>query len=153
MALLFSSIKWSRKIKCKISIELGPRGYPIVLDGATIDIIGTPTYKFNANNIPWNLKDKEFDIFIGLQVLEHLDDKISILKEIKRISNKAIISLPLEWKLDINKVNKELYDTHNLLTLSMIEEWFNAANIIPTKAIICPPWRNKRIIYIFDNFN
>lgn len=43
-----------------------------------------------------SFKDKSFDLAISLEVLEHLSNPQKALKEIKRVSNKFIISVPYE---------------------------------------------------------
>lgn len=42
------------------------------------------------------LKDKQIDILLMIDVLEHVEDPIAVLKEIKRITNFAIFKVPLE---------------------------------------------------------
>ena len=56
-----------------------------------------PKMIVKKNNI-YNLsfKDKSFDLVISLEVLEHLSNPQKALKEIKRVSNKFIISVPYE---------------------------------------------------------
>ncbi len=66
------------------AIELGKRSYP--------DILIT---KGDIYNLPY--KDKEFDLVLCTEVLEHLEDPKRALKELIRVSNKyLVLSVPNE---------------------------------------------------------
>lgn len=80
-------------------IELGCYKFSILRDCDIMDkteyIVGSILH--DANIVPWNIPDKKYDIFIALQVLEHLKDQKAVFREIQRISNNALISLPYKW--------------------------------------------------------
>ena len=56
----------------------------------------------NAHNLPF--KDKEFDIAVLGEILEHVEDPIQVLKEAKRVANKIVITVPneYEWTEELN---------------------------------------------------
>ena len=88
----------------------------------------------NLNNIPYPIKDKQFDLFIALQVWEHLTNQIEAFKEVRRVSHNAILSFPYKWKG--NRVHDISEDD--------ISRW--TSNIIPVKVI---PIQN-RLIYVWS---
>jgi SAM-dependent methyltransferase len=51
----------------------------------------------DLNIIPYPFADKQFDCFVALQVMEHLENHPDIFKEIKRISKNIILSFPFMW--------------------------------------------------------
>lgn len=102
------------------ALELGPYKFSIV-KSKNVDVIDIESHIENstihdANKIPWPCNDKQYDLFIGLQVLEHLDNKEAVFKEIQRISKYAIISLPYRWR------NSE--PGHNDIDENVIFQWF-----------------------------
>jgi len=88
----------------------------------------------NLNIVPYPIKDKQFDLFIALQVWEHLTNQIEAFKEVRRISHNAILSFPYKWKGD---------KTHDV-SKDDISRW--TSNITPVKVI---PIQN-RLIYVWS---
>ena len=140
-----------RKIKPKTILELG--SYKINLTNNSdnmdinedyIDIDNTNNKKYiqDGSTLPWDIEDKYYDVFIGLQVFEHLGDNQSdIFKEVMRVSKNAIISLPYLWDKPEDKM-------HHMIDDEKIKEWTN--NILPEKIIyIKIPSSRKRVIYFF----
>lgn len=87
-------------------LELGIYHMPVVKNAVTMDIDSAfnPKVIHDASKAPWPFKDKEFDLFVGLQVLEHLgksptdiEAKIRACREIKRVADYAIVSIPHLW--------------------------------------------------------
>jgi SAM-dependent methyltransferase len=52
-----------------------------------------------------NFKDKSFDLCVGIDVLEHIDNLENAVREIRRISKYAIFKIPIEKSLAIRLVN------------------------------------------------
>lgn len=128
-------------------LEVGARSFPIFPECVTMDKRDKwlPTVVQDAGTVPWPFKDKQFDLFIALQVWEHLDGKqIEAFKEVKRVAKTAIMSFPYKWK--ITEPDAE----HSNLDESVFTKWTNNE---PCKTfIIGTPVRSvKRIIYVFDN--
>lgn len=91
-------------------LEMGPYKCPLIEFEDVIDF--TDDYiehypieinkfiKHDCTKVPYPFKDKEYDLIIACQVLEHLGiegEQINIFNELERISNMAIITLPYKW--------------------------------------------------------
>jgi hypothetical protein len=120
-------------------LELGTYNKPIVRDADTMDIrdsIKNLTYKWDATKTPWPIKDKQYDLFIGLQVWEHLGDKQQeAFKEVMRISKMAVLSFPYMWECPGN--------CHHQIDIPDMDRW--TLNVEPILKI----HSTSRIIYFF----
>ncbi len=119
------------------ALELGPYKFSIIktdnVDIMDIEKYIDKTILHDANIIPWPIESKKYDLFIGLQVLEHLDNQEQIFNEIKRISQYAIISLPYKWK--------DSDENHNNIDEEVILKWTN--NLIPIHQFIIKDEKKK----------
>jgi hypothetical protein len=121
-------------------LELGAAGFPIFVDGTTMDIHQkfSPTVKHDGRVSPWPFKDKTFDLFISLQVWEHLDNKQGqAFNEVRRVAKSAILSFPYKWK------TADPLDFHNNLDETIFAKW---TGNLPARTILI----GTRMIYIFD---
>lgn len=126
-------------------IELGPGLLPIVKNSDVImnpeeDSFGKPNemkekvFTFDATTKPWPIKDKQYDLFIALQVWEHLDNKQSrAFREVMRISKMAILSFPYNWD---GGEEKPSHRAHRSIDKEIIGDW--TLNIKPEKIIEIP---------------
>ena len=93
-------------VKDPVSVlELGPHRLPLFPDGDTIDNNKglSPTYCHDAGVTPWPV-DKHYDLFIGLQVWEHLGKSQSAaFAEVMRIADRAVLSFPYKWNCPGNR--------------------------------------------------
>jgi len=128
------------------SIELGTAGISLMNFSDSMDkyekYIDNNNHKYliDAKITPWNIPDKKYDVFVALQVLEHLSpNQIEIFNEIKRISKSAIITLPYMWNCEKN-------DCHYMIDYDIINKW--TQNTKPYKTEII----NNRIMLCY-NFN
>jgi hypothetical protein len=81
----------------------------------------TKEYEHNATVVPWPIKDKEYDLFIALQVWEHLEGKQKdAFKEVMRTSKMAILSFPYMWDCPKDNAN---YPEHHMINEEIISEW------------------------------
>lgn len=123
------------------ALELGPYKHPIMKNSDVMDIkkyTDKAKYVHDASIIPWPINDKKYDLFVALQVWEHLGDKQKeAFKEVIRISRSAILSFPLNWQCEPG-------NCHNGITEEIIAEWTN--NIEPIHKIKV----GKRIVYMFN---
>lgn len=116
-------------------LELGPSFITAVKDcdimylpgidswGIPEKIIGK-SYPHDATMIPWPIEDKIYDMFIALQVFEHLGNKQKeAFQEAKRISNSMILSLPYKW--DCSNAHSGYYPSHHMIDEKIILEWAN----------------------------
>ncbi len=104
--------------------EIDSWGIPAVVNGVS--------YAHDATVIPWPLKDKQYDMFIALQVFEHLGDKQKeAFQEAKRIANSIILSLPYKW--DCTNAHEGYYPSHHMIDEETIIKWANGE--VPSKTI------------------
>lgn len=134
-------IKMVGEIKPESVLELGPALFTIVKNSdimhkPEIDDWGIPSniqstvYAHDATRIPWPIEDKKYDLFIALQVFEHLVDKqVESFREVKRIARYAILSLPYKW--DVPKDNAN-YPEHHMIDENTILGWTNGEEPIKT---------------------
>lgn len=133
-------------------LELGPgrERKTIVHDSDIMDFNfkSSPFIKYNwdATKIPWPIEDSKYDLFIALQVWEHLGNKQKeAFREVIRISKMAVLSFPLNWDT--------AGDIHHGITKEKISEW--TLRIKPIKKIKVPALskntrlNRSRIIYFF----
>jgi hypothetical protein len=145
-------------------LELGPGKFKVVSDCdimvlPEIDSWGRPEDKdgkiifHDATVKPWPINDKKYDLFIALQVWEHLSNKqVRAFREVIRTSKMAILSFPYLWDVPQNDAN---YPEHNDIDEDLIRDW--TLNIKPEKTIKISRTGEKiskgqRIIY-FWKFN
>ncbi len=144
-----------QEISFESCLELGPYKRPIVHGCDVIDIrkhLDNLTYRHDATKTPWPIDDAKYDLFIALQVWEHLQDKQQdAFREVMRIAKKAILSFPLNWDLP--------GDIHDGITEEKISEW--TLNIEPAKKIKAVKWNlsvrhpikklsRARIIFLYE---
>ena len=115
------------------SVELGPGYIPIVKNGDVIlnpldDQFGKPgetpnrVHIFDATTKHWPIADKTYDIFIALQVWEHLDGKQTrAFREVMRIAKKAVLSFPYNW--DGGVIDKPSHRAHRDIDMELIRDW------------------------------
>lgn len=85
-------------------------------------------YVLDARKTPWDIYNKKYDVFIALQVLEHLSpNQSSVFSEIQRISRYCILTLPYKWNCPQNI-------THHNIGDELINEWTN--QVKPYKKLI-----------------
>lgn len=142
-------------------LELGPGFLPIVKNSDIMinpenDQFGQPTETngkiiiHDATIKPWPINDKAYDLFLALQVWEHLDNKQSrAFREVMRISNKAILSFPYRWE---GGEEKSSHRAHRSVDKELIGDW--TLNIKPERIIEIPRTEGQfskgpRIIYFW----
>lgn len=71
-----------------------------------IDKYNIPNFvQANAEELPF--KDKEFDIAVMCEILEHIPDDVKALKEAKRVANRLVLTVPYEheWREELKPFN------------------------------------------------
>jgi hypothetical protein len=133
------------------ALELGPHLRSIVV-GADVMDRRTPTgleaegriLVHDATVAPWPVDDKQYDLFVALQVFEHLRDRQNVaFTEVRRVARNAIISLPIDWVMD------DPNDCHHRISNERALEWFHP--IAPTRSVVHHTGRRKRIVYVFED--
>ena len=102
----------------------------------------------DARRTPWPMEDDAYDLFVGLQVFEHLvDSQNAAFQEVRRIAKHAVISLPIDW------VMKDPTNTHHQISneqaLTCLEP------VVPTLLDRSRRTRagGKRLVYVFENLD
>lgn len=125
-------IKMINEIKPDSVLELGPALFTVVKNADIMrkpetDDWGIPSeirsreYLHDATKTPWPVDDKKYDLFIALQVFEHLvDSQIQAFQEVKRIARYAILSLPYKWNCPTDNAN---YPEHHMIDENTILGW------------------------------
>jgi hypothetical protein len=140
-----------RRHGLQTALELGAPVRPIVVGADVIDIKARPELDptipitiHDATQIPWPLDDKAYDLFVALQVFEHLRDRQrEAFLEVRRVARHAVISLPIDWEMDDPR------DKHHGISNERVLSWF--APIAPTRVIEGSGGRRRRLIYVFEN--
>lgn len=91
--------------------------------------------KYNLDKVPYDFKDKEFDLFIALQVWEHLNNQAEAFREVMRISKNAILSFPFQWKHGDKR--------HRGIDKARIKQWTCGVEPVKVKLI------KDRIVYVW----
>jgi hypothetical protein len=133
------------------ALELGPNVRPLIVGADVMDRIPRPdvrsTGRFvphDATVIPWPIADRRYDLFVALQVFEHLGSgQPAAFAEVRRIARHAIISLPIDWQMDDPR------NPHHGLSHDVVLSWF--APVVPTRVILGNPGNRQRLIYTFEN--
>lgn len=95
----------------------------------------------DARRCPWPIPLKSYDLFIALQVFEHLSPfQPQAFQEVRRIARHAIISLPIGWKGED--------EIHRGITPEMALEWF--APVKPTRVVMGNGGARARYVYVFE---
>ena len=120
-------------------LEAGTNGYPLFQGSSTVDVVeGRANMTFDLTQ-PWPLTDGSMDLFIALQVWEHLEGKqLQATREMMRVCRRAILSMPYCWTDPADT-------THYMLTDAEFAEW----GLRPTRRLLIPGDR-ARMIYVID---
>jgi len=133
------------------ALELGPNVRPLISGADVMDRVARPgldasgqVLLHDATATPWPIPGERYDLFVALQVFEHLgSSQRAAFAEGRRIARHAIISLPIEWEMDDPR------NPHHGIAHERVLSWF--APIEPTRVILGNPGYRQRLIYAFEN--
>lgn len=133
------------------ALELGPNLQPLIVDADVMDRMRRDGLRargrvmiHDATQQPWPVGDRAYDLFVALQVFEHLGTaQAAAFREVRRVARNAILSLPIDW------VMADPRNCHHLLSEERVLSWF--APVVPTRSVVCDPGRRKRVIYVFED--
>ena len=98
----------------------------------------------DARKIPWPFEDKQFGLFIALQVFEHLGtSQPQVFREVRRVARHAILSLPIDWETNDPK------NIHYMIPEERVLSWF--APTVPTRILEGNPGPRTRVVYVFED--
>jgi hypothetical protein len=135
----------------KNALELGVPVRPIIVGADAMDYQVRPQLQPNvpmtihdATDIPWPFGDKQYDLFLALQVFEHLGDKQpEVFREVRRVAKHAILSLPIGWNL------RDTTNIHHQISNERVLSWF--APVVPTRILEGSRGRLTRLVYVFED--
>lgn len=133
------------------ALELGPNVQPLVVAADVMDIAKRAGLRaagrvivHDATRAPWPVPDRAYDLFVALQVFEHLGTgQPAAFREVRRVARDAMLSLPIGWVMDDPR------NCHHQLTEERVLGWF--APVVPTRRVVCDPGRRTRVIYVFED--
>lgn len=135
----------------RTALELGAPVRPIIDGARVMDHVARPELDpsvpmtiHDATAVPWPFGDKAFDLFLALQVFEHLGDRQpEAFLEVRRIARHAILSLPIDWVMD------DPNNCHHLIPEERVLSWF--APVVPTRIVEGSTGDRRRLIYVFED--
>ena len=133
------------------ALELGPNARPLVVGADAMELEGRPQlaagsklYVHDATVTPWPIPVRAYDLFVALQVFEHLGNRQrEAFREVRRVARHAVISLPIDWQMP------DPTNIHHGISNDRALEWF--APVAPTRVVVGSPGARKRLIYVFED--
>jgi hypothetical protein len=140
-----------KRRKLQTALELGAPVRPIIAGAHVMDYIARPELDpsvpvtiHDATVVPWPFQDKAYDLFLALQVFEHLrDQQREAFLEVRRIARHAVLSLPIGWAME------DPHNLHHLIPEERVLSWF--APVVPTRVLEATPGDRRRLIYVFED--
>jgi hypothetical protein len=137
----------------RTAIELGAHIRPLIVGADAmvlspsddLDLEGKVVVQ-DARRTPWAVPDRAYDLFVALQVFEHLGDRQNAaFLEVCRVARHAVISLPIDWVMD------DPTNCHHGITHERALGWF--APRVPTRVVEGNAGRRRRVIYVFEDID
>jgi hypothetical protein len=133
------------------ALELGVPVRPIIVGADAMDYRVRPQLQadvpmtiHDATDIPWPFGDKQYDLFVALQVFEHLSGhQPEAFLEVRRVARHAIISLPIDW------LTSDPTNIHNQISRERVLSWF--APVVPTRILVGNGGKNTRLVFVFED--
>ena len=136
----------------RTALEVGAPVKPILTGAHVMDYRyreeldpSVPVTVHDATQVPWPFEDKQFGLFIALQVWEHLGSgQRDAFREVRRVARHAILSLPIDWEMT------DPSDIHHKISEEKVLSWF--APIEPTRIVEGNPEpRRRRLVFVFED--
>lgn len=135
------------------ALELGPNVRPLISGADVMDRVARPGLEasgtvllHDATSTPWPIDSNRYDLFVALQVFEHLGgDQPRVFREVRRIARHAVISLPIDWEME------DPHNPHHGISHEAVLSWFAPTD--PTRVIVGNPGYRQRLIYTFENLS
>jgi len=148
---LGEAVRIIRRQRVRNVLELGAPVRPVIVGADVMDVIARPELDasvpvtvHDATVAPWPFADKSYDLFLALQVFEHLGDRQpEAFREVRRVARNAIISLPIDWEMD------DPANCHHRIPEARVLSWF--APVVPTRVIEGSGGKRRRLIYVFED--
>ena len=135
-------------------LELGPYKHPLFIGSEVMESNINPDLTnaagivcHDARVVPWPFADKTFDMFVALQVFEHLDGaQRAAFIEVRRVARNAIISLPIGWR---PRALQDYLNCHFHISHTTAMRWFEPVG--PSEILRGNGWPYSRMLYVFEN--
>jgi methyltransferase family protein len=137
------------------ALELGPHLRPLIVGADAMDIKADPGLALppparvivhDATRAPWPIGDGQYDLFVALQVFEHLGTaQNAAFREVCRVARHALISVPIDWEMDDPR------NCHHRISHERALTWFLPHR--PTRVEVGNPGSRKRLIYVFEDLD
>ena len=137
------------------ALELGPHLRPVIVGADVMDITAQPDLQIppaarvvlhDATKAPWPIADRQYDLFVALQVFEHLGTaQNAAFQEVRRVARHALISVPIDWEMDDPR------NCHHRISQERALAWFQP--LVPSRVEVGNPGSRKRLIYVFENLD
>jgi Methyltransferase domain len=137
------------------ALELGPHLRPVVVGADVVDRKADPDLVLataatlivhDVTSIPWPFADGAYDLFVALQVFEHLGaSQNAVFQEVARVARHAIISVPIDWDMDDPR------NCHHQISNERALSWFLPYR--PTRVEVGNPGPRTRLIYVFEGLH
>lgn len=133
------------------ALELGPNLRSVIVGADVMELAprdglqaeGRVIYH-DATKAPWPVDDKAYDLFVALQVFEHLGDRQpDAFREVRRVARHAILSLPIDWHM------ADPRNCHHMVSQERVLSWF--APVVPTRIELGNGGAKKRFVYVFED--
>ena len=133
------------------ALELGPNVQPLIVGADLMDRVARPGLDaqgrltlHDATRTPWPVADARYDLFVALQVFEHIgSSQRDAFAEVRRVAHHAIISLPIDWRME------DTTNPHHGITHDRALSWFEPVR--PTRVIVGNRGFRQRLIYTFED--
>jgi hypothetical protein len=133
------------------ALELGAHLRPVIVGADVMALSHLEDLEAEGQEIihdatvaPWPVADKAYDLFVALQVFEHLGDKQpQTFAEVRRTAKHAILSLPIDWEMP------DPTNCHHMLSNEKVLSWF--APVKPTRIELGTGGNKKRFVYVFED--
>lgn len=108
-----------KSIKPKKVLEAGTMGVKLYENSDTIDydlpnsgwtLTYTPTYNHNLKNLPWPIKDNQYNIFVALRVFHHFSNSLIYFNEMLRIASYVLLALPQKNIAEYKKITNPVLE-------------------------------------------
>lgn len=135
------------------ALELGPYRRPLFEGSDVMDLhdyladdsSAKVKWVCDARKVPWVIGDKAYDLFVALQVWEHLgSDQAKAFAEVRRVAQRAVLSFPYLWQM------KDTSNCHHNVDLKRILAWTDGAQPKQRVIIDKPDHRFKRMVCYYD---
>ena len=140
-----------RRRDLRTGLELGPHLRSLIVGADTMELETNPELRaeghrfvHDATIAPWPVADKAYDLFVAMQVFEHLGShQREAFSEVRRVARNAMLSLPIDWTMD------DPTNSHHQLSRERVLSWF--APVAPTRIVVGNGGPKMRLIFVFED--